>query len=158
MYKHLYLHDDVATYQFPSGCAAPCQLTQIFHGAPAMIVSYGYWQQFLGDRADLSRVRLTMDRTVYPVIGVMPRGFNFRPGVAGWVSREFVYGMSLNRTAHGRSCLGRPRDRVTVERPAPISIRSLGESETSMEKKLTLQMPPLRLSLTPWLETCVQLS
>jgi predicted permease len=88
---------------------------QVFHGAPAMIVSYGYWQQFLGGRADLSYVRLTMDGTVYPVIGVMPHGFNFPPGVAAWVSREFVYGMSLSRTAHGPSCLGRLRDRVTVE-------------------------------------------
>src|SRR5437870_8325411 len=88
---------------------------QVFHGAPAMIVSYGYWQQFLGGRADLSHVRLTMDGTVYPVIGVMPRGFNFPPGVAAWVSRQFVYGMSLSRTAHGPSCLGRLRDRVTVE-------------------------------------------
>jgi len=88
---------------------------QVFHGAPAMIVSYGYWQQFLGGRADVSRVRLTMEGTVYPVIGVMPRGFNFPPGVAAWLSREFVYGMSLSRTAHGPSCLGRLRDRVTVE-------------------------------------------
>src|SRR6266566_1930928 len=31
---------------------------QVFHGAPAIIVSYGYWQQFLGGRADLSHVRL----------------------------------------------------------------------------------------------------
>jgi putative ABC transport system permease protein len=88
---------------------------QVFHGAPAMIISYGYWQQFLGGTGDLSHVRLTMDGTVYPVIGVMPRGFNFPPGVAAWVSREFVYGMSLNRTAHGPSCLGRLRDGVTVE-------------------------------------------
>ena len=88
---------------------------QVFHGAPAMIVSYGYWQQFLGGRADLSHVRLTMDGTVYSVIGVMPRGFNFPAGVAAWVSREFVYGISLSRTAHGPSCLGRLRDRVTVE-------------------------------------------
>src|SRR5438132_6596053 len=88
---------------------------QVCHAAPAMIVSYGYWQQFLGGRADLSHVRLTMDGTVYPVIGVMPRGFNFPPGVAAWVSRQFVYGMSLSRTAHGPSCLGRLRDRVTVE-------------------------------------------
>src|SRR5205807_5341841 len=30
------------------------------HGTPAMIVSYGYWQQYLGSRADFSNVRLTM--------------------------------------------------------------------------------------------------
>jgi putative ABC transport system permease protein len=88
---------------------------QVFHGAPAMIVSYGYWQQFLGGAADLSHVRLTMDGTVYPVIGVMPRGFNFPPGVAAWVPREFVYGVFSSRSAHGPSCLGRLRDGVTVE-------------------------------------------
>jgi hypothetical protein len=54
-----------------------------------------------------------MDGTVYSVIAVMPRGFNFPPGVAAWVSREF-YGMSTSRTAHGPSCLGRLRDGVTV--------------------------------------------
>ena len=86
---------------------------QVFHGAPAMIVSYGYWQRFLGGTADLARVRLSMDGTVYSVIAVMPRGFNFPPGVAAWVSREF-YGMSTSRTAHGPSCLGRLRDGVTV--------------------------------------------
>ena len=88
---------------------------QVFHGAPAMIVSYGYWQQFLGGAADLSRVRLSMDGTVYPVIGVTPRGFNFPPGAAAWVSREFVYGMSSSRSAHGASCLGRLRDGATIE-------------------------------------------
>jgi len=88
---------------------------QIFHGAPAMIVSYGYWQQFLGSAADLSQIRLTMDGTVYPVIGVMPPGFNFPPGVAAWVPREFVYGVSTSRRAHGPSCLGRLRDGATVE-------------------------------------------
>jgi predicted permease len=87
---------------------------QVSHGAPAMIVSYGYWRQFLGGTADLLRVRLSMDNEVYPVIGVMPRGFNFPPGVAAWVPRE-TYGMSSSRTAHGPWGLGRVRDGVTVE-------------------------------------------
>jgi putative ABC transport system permease protein len=88
---------------------------QVFHGAPAMIVSYGYWQQLLGSTTDLSHVRLTMDGVVYPVIGVMPRRFNFPPGAAAWVSREFLYGVSASRTSHGPACLGRLRDGVTVE-------------------------------------------
>jgi putative ABC transport system permease protein len=88
---------------------------QVFHGAPAMIISYGYWQQFLGGAADISHVRLTMDGTVYPVIGVMPRGFNFPPGVAAWVPRELVYGLSASRRAHGPACLGRLLEGVTVE-------------------------------------------
>lgn len=87
---------------------------QVSHGAPAMIVSYGYWRQFLGGTADLSRVRLSMDNEDYPVIGVMPRGFNFPPGVAAWMPRE-TYGMSSSRTAHGPSGLGRIRDGVTVQ-------------------------------------------
>ena len=88
---------------------------QVFHGAPAMIVSYGYWQQFLGSATDLSHVRLTMDGVVYPVIGVMPRRFSFPPGAAAWVPREFLYGVSASRTAHGPACLGRLRDGVTVD-------------------------------------------
>ncbi len=88
---------------------------QIYHGAAAMIVSYGYWQEYLGGAEDLSHVRLTMDGTVYPVIGVMPRGFNFPPGASAWVAREFLYGMSSSRRAHGPSCLGRLREGVNVE-------------------------------------------
>src|SRR5262249_55489823 len=66
---------------------------QVHHGAAAMIVSYGYWQQYLGGAEDLSQFRLRMDGTAYAVIGVMPRGFNFPSGASAWVSREFVYGM-----------------------------------------------------------------
>lgn len=87
---------------------------QVFHGAPAMIVSYGYWLQFLGGTDDLSRVRLSMDDLVYSVVGVMPRGFDFPPGVAAWVPREF-YGWSTSRGAHNDSCLGRLRDGATIE-------------------------------------------
>ena len=56
------------------------------HGAPAMIVSYGYWQRYLGGRADFSQVRLSMDGAAYSIVGVMPQGFNFPPGVSAWVA------------------------------------------------------------------------
>ena len=52
------------------------------HGTPAMIVSDGYWQQYLGGRPDFSNVRVTMQGQVYSRVGVMPRGFDFPPGVS----------------------------------------------------------------------------
>lgn len=84
------------------------------HGAAAMIVSYGYWQRFLGGTNDLARVRLSMDGTGYPVIGVMPQGFDFPAGVSAWVAAE-RYGWSTSRTSHNGLGIGRLRGGVTLE-------------------------------------------
>jgi putative ABC transport system permease protein len=87
---------------------------QVVHGAPAMIVSYGYWRQFLRSAHDLSHVRLSMNGTAYPVIGVMPQRFDFPQGVSAWVARE-RYGWSASRTSHNGEGIGRLRDGVTIE-------------------------------------------
>ncbi|HEV2306273.1 MAG TPA: ABC transporter permease [Candidatus Acidoferrales bacterium] len=87
---------------------------QVVHGAPAMIVSYNYWRDFLGSTNDLSNVHLTMDETVYPVVGVMPQGFDFPAGVSVWVPSE-RYGWNTSRTSHNGEGIGRLRDGVTVE-------------------------------------------
>jgi putative ABC transport system permease protein len=50
---------------------------------------------------------------VYPVVGVMPAGFDFPPGVAAWIPRELDPEVP-SRTAHNFQCLGRLRDGVTV--------------------------------------------
>jgi putative ABC transport system permease protein len=86
---------------------------QRLHGAPAMIVSYGYWQRYLGGAADLSKFHLAMEGGVYPVVGVMPAGFDFPPGVAAWIPRE-LDPETPSRTAHNWRGLGRLRDGVTV--------------------------------------------
>jgi putative ABC transport system permease protein len=86
---------------------------QRLHGAPAMIVSYGYWQRYLGGAADLSEFHLAMEGGVYPVVGVMPAGFDFPPGVAAWIPRE-LDPETPSRTAHNWRGLGRVRDGVTV--------------------------------------------
>jgi putative ABC transport system permease protein len=91
---------------------APGEL--VAHGAPAMIVSYGFWQQFLGGAPDLSHIRLSMDETAYPVIGVMPRGFDFPSGVSAWVATE-RYGWGTSRTSHNGLGIGRLREDVTLE-------------------------------------------
>src|SRR5438309_1969876 len=60
---------------------------QRLHGAPAMIVSYSYWQRYLGGATDLSKFHLRL-QGVYSAVGVMPEGFDFPPGVAVWIPRE----------------------------------------------------------------------
>ncbi|HEY6412673.1 MAG TPA: ABC transporter permease [Edaphobacter sp.] len=86
---------------------------QRLHGAPAVIVSYGYWQRYLGGKADLSQFHLAMEGGVYPVVGVMPAGFDFPLGVAAWIPSELDPG-TPSRTAHNWRGVGRIRDEVTV--------------------------------------------
>ncbi len=86
---------------------------QHVHGAPAVIVSYGYWQRYLGGATDLSKFQLAMEGGVYPVVGVMPAGFDFPAGVAAWIPRELDPELP-SRTAHNWQALGRLRDGVTV--------------------------------------------
>ncbi len=86
---------------------------QRLHGAPAMIVSYGYWRRYLGGATDLSKFHLAMEGRVYPVVGVMPAGFDFPPGVAAWTARE-LDDETPSRTAHNWRGLGRVRDGLTV--------------------------------------------
>jgi putative ABC transport system permease protein len=85
---------------------------QRLHGTPAAIVSYNYWQRYLGGATDLSKFHLTMEGAVYPVTGVMPEGFDFPSGVAAWIPREFP--LARSRTSHGPNCLGRVHDGITV--------------------------------------------
>ena len=83
------------------------------HGAPAAIVSHSYWQRSLGGADGLSKIHLKMEGTVYSVVGVMPEGFDYPPGVAVWIPRE-LYPELPSRTAHNWRGLGRMRDGVTV--------------------------------------------
>jgi predicted permease len=86
---------------------------QRLDGAPAAIVGHSYWQRYLGSATDLSKFHLRMGGEVYSVVGVMPQGFDFPPGVAAWLPRERNEELP-NRTAHNWQCLGRVRDGITV--------------------------------------------
>ncbi len=86
---------------------------QRLHGAPAVIVSYKYWKRYLGGVEDFSNVKLTMQGGVYPVIGVMPAGFDFPSGVSGWTSLQ-LHEQPSSRTAHNYRGLGRIRDGVSL--------------------------------------------
>ncbi|HTU44329.1 MAG TPA: ABC transporter permease [Bryobacteraceae bacterium] len=86
---------------------------QRLHGAPAAIVSYEYWQRYLGGAGDLSKFRVRMEGGVYPVVGVMPAGFDFPGAVAVWIPSELEAEIP-SRTAHNWRGLGRVRDGITV--------------------------------------------
>jgi putative ABC transport system permease protein len=96
---------------FQGRAFAPDELR--LHGAPAVIVSYGYWQRYLGAAADLSPFHLSIENRVYQVVGVMPRQFDFPTGVAAWIPRE-LDSETPSRTAHNWRGLGRVQEGVTV--------------------------------------------
>ena len=59
-----------------------------FGAAPVALVSYKYWQQYLGGASDLSSSKLTIENRVVSVIGVLPPEFHFPDASEIWVPRE----------------------------------------------------------------------
>ena len=55
---------------------------------PTVLVSYGYWRQYLGSPQDLSQSHLKIDGAVYSVIGVLPAGFRFPADVDLWLPAD----------------------------------------------------------------------
>lgn len=87
---------------------------QRYGAAPVALVSYAYWQQYLGSAPDLSNLRLTLDNRVFSVVGVLPPGFRFPSESDLWVPRE-LYERLPSRTAHNWHVVARLRDGVTIE-------------------------------------------
>jgi len=81
---------------------------------PTVLVSYGYWRQYLGSSPDLGQSHLKIDGAVYSVIGVLPAGFHFPQDVDLWLPAD-LDGENPSRTSHNYSAVGRLRDGVTVE-------------------------------------------
>jgi putative ABC transport system permease protein len=82
--------------------------------APTVLVSHGYWSQYLGSSPDLSQLHLKIDGAVFSVIGVLPAGFQFPPDVEVWLPAD-LGGENSSRTSHNCSAVGRLREGVTVE-------------------------------------------
>ncbi len=74
--------------------------------AQVALVSYGYWQQYLGGNRDLSGFKLTIENQPASVIGVLPPGFQFPADTEIWLPRELLPRYP-SRTAHNWHVLGR---------------------------------------------------
>ncbi|HXJ04851.1 MAG TPA: ABC transporter permease [Candidatus Acidoferrum sp.] len=102
--------------------------------SPVVLVSNGYWRQYLAASPDLSQSHLKIDNAVYSVIGVLPAGFQFPPDVALWLPAD-LDGENRSRTSHNYLAVGRLRDGVTVAQAnADISAIARRIHETSSEQ------------------------
>jgi len=101
---------------------------------PTVLVSYGYWSQYLGSPRDLSPSHLKIDGAVFSVIGVLPAGFRFPADVDLWLPAD-LDGENPSRTSHNYNVIGRLRKGVTVEQ-ANQDISSIARRihETSSEQ------------------------
>jgi putative ABC transport system permease protein len=84
-------------------------------GAPAVVVSHGFWQDQLGATAELSSRTLSIGDAVYQVVGVMPQGFAFPHGADLWTPRELLEPLT-SRTAHNWDVVARLADGVSLDR------------------------------------------
>jgi predicted permease len=73
--------------------------------APVAVVSYGFWQTYLGARTDLAGTTLRAART-YDVVGVLPPGFDYPAATDIWIPLE-LESQPMSRTAHNSAAVGR---------------------------------------------------
>jgi putative ABC transport system permease protein len=99
-----------------------------------VLVSYGYWSQYLGSSPDLSQAHLKIDGAIYSVIGVLPAEFHFPADVELWLPAD-LEGENQSRTSHNYDAVGRLRDGVTAAQAnADISAIARRIHETSSEQ------------------------
>jgi putative ABC transport system permease protein len=118
--------------------------------APAALVSYSYWQQYLNGTSDLSAARLVIENKATSVIGVLPPGFRFPDNTDVWMAREIDIWLP-SRNAHNWNALGRLREGVTVDQ-AQSDLAAIGRRlKQQYGEDIDMQdaaVVPLRAALT----------
>ncbi len=82
-------------------------------GTPVVLVSYGFWQRYLGGAPNFSSHHLKVSGHLVTIIGVMPAGFNYPGNTEMWFPRE-LFPMSSYRTGLNWLGIGRLREGVTL--------------------------------------------
>ena len=90
-----------------------------------VILGYGFWQREFAGRSDVLGARLSLDGTIYTVVGVMPKTFQFAPF---WATRAELWAplVLANRVNDGESLriFARLAPGVTLDR-ARADIRAV---------------------------------
>ncbi len=83
--------------------------------APAAVVSYGFWQKYLGGDSDLSGKQLRALNLSFSVVGVMPQGFQFPTRVDIWAPKALRGKVNPSRSAHNWRVIGRLKQQTGLE-------------------------------------------
>ena len=103
---------------------------------PVAVISFSFWQDRLHGSASVLGTKFQLDRNIYEVIGVMPRGFEF-PLQPGRLNRNEVWiPLSLTRAemsfdagaVFGFDMVGRLKPGITAERATSDVERVTGET------------------------------
>jgi len=118
-------------------------------GTPAVIVSDRLWRARLG-AAPLDALTLRIESSVYPVVGIMPPGFDYPAASDFWTARE-RYPAQTSRTAHNFQVVARISSGVAVSAAqSDISVlsRTLQQRYGDGTWMFDAAAVPLRESLT----------
>jgi putative ABC transport system permease protein len=121
-----------------------------FGGPVAAVVSYGYWQKFLGGRSDLDAVKINVDGVVSNVVGVMPPSFDYPAETDVWITGN-TEPPNPSRTAHNWPVLGLLREGVSREQAqADVSLiaKQLRETYGQKTDAVDFAVIPLQAFLT----------
>jgi putative ABC transport system permease protein len=83
-------------------------------GPPAAVISDALWARRYGRRADITRQRLILKGTSYPIVGVMPPDFA-PPGIDVWIPAQTLPALLAARDARFLTGVGRMKPGVTVD-------------------------------------------
>jgi putative ABC transport system permease protein len=86
-------------------------------GTDVAVVSYGFWQRFLGGRANLENTTLRTAGQSFAVVGVLPPEAMSPADVDVWFPRS-AYLWSPSRTGHGFRVIGRIRAGISPKQAA----------------------------------------
>lgn len=119
--------------------------------SPVAVVSYAFWQRYLGGDPDLSGKTLSGGSFAAPVVGVMPQGFDFPEGTQLWIPREPAWQWTASRTAHNWWGIGRLRDGVPMSRAR----QDVSAIARRLEQQYGQDTDMEDVALVPLLETAV---
>jgi putative ABC transport system permease protein len=119
-------------------------------GPSAALVSYSFWQDYLGKQNDLQLLKLNLDNHSVPVVGVLPPGFRFPGETQIWLSSEIVE-KPTSRSAGGWQVVARVGDDMSLQR-ASAELNGIGSrihQQFSQDTPMTGAVAvPLRAAMT----------
>ena len=93
-------------------------------GSPEVVLGYGYWQRRFGGSPTALGQRLTLNDTVYTVVGIMPRGIPDRADL--WTRLSFTGQDAAKRDSHYLGAFGRLAAGVSPE-GAAAELRTIAQ-------------------------------